>query len=292
MAALIIVKHPEKFGMDLTEELTPRPQRLEIVKIPSRANLKQVANFARISYSEFKELNPAFLKSVSPPYYSHSYVKIPYGTGTRLKNNVSKIHRFSKKRLIASVGRSTKKYRIRRGDSLYSIAKKFRTSIRRIQRANKLRNSNIKIGKLLKIPSNRKTSSVRRTMSARKRIKRYRVRKGDSLIHIANKHSITLTQLKRANRLKRNSITIGKNLIIPKSIKKRRRVARNVGSFRRKKKASSRNKANKVVTVKRGDTLSKISIKYNVTISTLKRINRLRNSNLTVGQRLRLPKGV
>ena len=48
---------------------------------------------------------------------------------------------------------------------------------------------------------------------------------------------------------------------------------------------------NHVHIVKRGDSLSKISARYNVTINSLKRLNNLKRNTVVVGQKIRLPNG-
>jgi LysM repeat protein len=50
------------------------------------------------------------------------------------------------------VKRSTKKYRVRAGDTLSGIARKYHTSVAKIKKANNLRSDRIQIGQVLKIP--------------------------------------------------------------------------------------------------------------------------------------------
>ncbi|NQZ19873.1 MAG: LysM peptidoglycan-binding domain-containing protein [Bdellovibrionales bacterium] len=113
----------------------------------------------------------------------------------------------SRSRSVASTA-GEKTYRVRRGDNLYSIAKRFGVTISQIRQRNKLgRRSLLKVGKVLVIPG-RGARRARKTHHV--------VRRGESLLKIAKKYNVTLTQLTKANRMSRRSrLLIGKRLVIP-----------------------------------------------------------------------------
>ena len=104
----------------------------------------------------------------------------------------------------------------------------------------------------------------------------HKVKRGDSLSLIASKYGMSLRELKRINGLKRNTAVLGQRLKVTKSI---------TSSPQRTTQKVSRH------TVKRGESLSLISAKYNVTISALKSLNNLSTSTLRVGQKIKLPSG-
>jgi LysM repeat protein len=95
-------------------------------------------------------------------------------------------------------------YTVKKGDSLYSIANKYNTSVTAIQKLNNLSNNNLKIGQILKIPSvsNNTSSTI------------YTVKKGDSLYSIAKKYNTTADAIKRKNNLSSNLLSIGQKLNI------------------------------------------------------------------------------
>jgi LysM repeat protein len=108
-------------------------------------------------------------------------------------------------------------HRVKAGDSLRKIARRYRVSIRDIRAENHLkRRSAIYPGLKLKIP---KLSTPRpRGRAARSRVKgrRHRVRKGDSLWKIARRYDVSLRKLRRVNRLRgRIRLKIGQILRIP-----------------------------------------------------------------------------
>lgn len=110
----------------------------------------------------------------------------------------------------------------------------------------------------------------------------HRVKRGDSLSLIAHKYGMSLRELKRLNKLKRNTAVLGQRLkVINKRVRKKNPQKVNVASQR--------------VThhvVKRGDSLSLISAKYNVTIKALMRINGLKRNTVYLGQKIKLTSAV
>ncbi len=94
-------------------------------------------------------------------------------------------------------------YTVVKGDSLYSIARKFNTSVSNIVNLNNLSNNNLSIGQVLKIPS---TSSSNTNT--------YIVKKGDNLYSIARKFNTSVDSIKKNNNLKSNVLSIGQKLVI------------------------------------------------------------------------------
>ena len=92
-------------------------------------------------------------------------------------------------------------YVVKRGDSLYSIAKKYNTTVTKITNLNNLTTSNLSIGQVLKIPSNEEGNV-------------YIVKKGDNLYNIARVYNTTVQSIKNKNNLTSNNLSIGQKLII------------------------------------------------------------------------------
>lgn len=96
----------------------------------------------------------------------------------------------------------------------------------------------------------------------------YTVKSGDSLWSISKKYGLTVDELKQANNLTSNLISVGQNLLIPK-----------------KEAETSTNE----YIVKKGDTLYAIANKYSTTVDNLKSINNLTTDSLSIGQVLKVP---
>ncbi len=94
------------------------------------------------------------------------------------------------------VGNNT--YTVVKGDSLWSIAKKYNTSVEELKKANNLSTNLLKIGQKINIPNTNE----------------YLVQKGDSLWKIANKYDTSVDKLKSINNLKSDILQIGQKLII------------------------------------------------------------------------------
>ena len=97
----------------------------------------------------------------------------------------------------------TTNYTVKKGDSLYSIASKYNTSVSTIQNLNNLTSTNLSIGQILKVPTG--NSSTQTT---------YTVKSGDSLWSIAKKYNTSVDSIKKKNNLSSNALSIGQKLII------------------------------------------------------------------------------
>ena len=93
-------------------------------------------------------------------------------------------------------------YTVQKGDSLYSIAKEYNTTIDQIKEINNLESNLLSIGQVLKLPVE---TSLETT---------YTVQKGDSLYSIAKKYNTTVDKLKELNNLTSNLLSIGQILIV------------------------------------------------------------------------------
>ncbi len=111
--------------------------------------------------------------------------------------------------LLVPVQRKYVLYKVRKGDTLFSIAKKFRTSYYELIKLNRLKNERIYPGQILKIPRAKE----------REKYFQYRVKKGDSLLKIAKRFGVKLSELKKINHLKGNKIYVGQVLKIPRRFK-------------------------------------------------------------------------
>lgn len=106
------------------------------------------------------------------------------------------------------------------------------------------------------------------------------VKRGESLGSIAKKYGITVSNLKKWNNLKSNTVHPGQKLKIHSS-----------GSVSKSTSSSKTSSSSpKIHTVKRGETLSSIAKKYNCTVADLKKWNNLKSNTVKVGQKLKIKK--
>jgi len=121
----------------------------------------------------------------------------------------------------------------------------------------------------------------------------YRVKKGDTLVSIAKRYGISVKSLKQANRLQSSDLKLKQALVIPadksKSSRNRKVASSKSKSDKKPKVVSStagKEKGNSYYTVKKGDTLYKISKEKGISVSKLKAMNHLRGTALKVGRKL------
>lgn len=150
-------------------------------------------------------------------------------------------------------------YKVKKGDSLWDIAKEYNTTVDTLKKINNLSNDKLTINQQLFIPKS-DNSSVKNTGEIN-----YVVQKGDNLWTIANKYDTTISDIKKLNNLKTNTLQIGQVLKIPGST--------NYNTY----------------TVKKGDSLWKIADKYGTTVNKLMTINNLDSTTLQIGQSLLIP---
>lgn len=96
-------------------------------------------------------------------------------------------------------------YTVKSGDTLYSIAKKYNTTVNAITTLNNLTSNTLSIGQTLKIPVSTQNTNE----------KTYTVKSGDTLYSIARKYNTTVSDLINRNNLKTSNLSIGQKLIIP-----------------------------------------------------------------------------
>lgn len=166
-------------------------------------------------------------------------------------------------------------YTVRRGDTLYAIARRFNTTVSRIASTNNIRNVNlIRVGQVLRIPGTT-TPAPRPTPTPPATTRTYTVRRGDTLYSIARRYNTTVSRIASANNIRNvNLIRVGQVLRIPGTTTT----------------PAPRPPAIRTYTVRRGDTLYAIARRYNTTVSRIAAANNIRNVNLIrVGQVLRIP---
>nr|WP_272509075.1 LysM peptidoglycan-binding domain-containing protein [Clostridium ganghwense] len=146
-------------------------------------------------------------------------------------------------------------YTILKGDSLWLISQKFDIPIDEIKSTNNLITNDLYINQVLKIPTKTVDTNI------------YEVNSGDTLSKIAQTFGITVAAIKEANNLSSDMIYVGQKLTIPETEK---------------------TSDTSTYEVKSGDTLWRISQKYDISVDELKRINNLTTDALYVGQILKL----
>jgi len=190
-------------------------------------------------------------------------------------------------------GREIKLYHtVKKGETLIAIAKEYDTSVSEIKRLNNLRSNLIREGQKIvvkrivrkeqKYSSNSKKYSKNNSTSAVWGYKTiyYRVRKGDSLWKISRKYGVSISSIKKLNRLRSSRIKPGMRLKIkvPRKVPKVDKIKPIIGTERKI-----------FYQVKKGDTLENVAKKFGITPEEIKKYNLLGEEDFKVGQIIIIP---
>ncbi len=220
IAAAMIAKSPATFGFTgLTYE---KQIQDDTVVLSHQIDLHVAARLAGTTYAVIKNLNPELLRWATPPVPAYA-LNIPAGTKktfTEALDNMPRRELFSYKR-----------YPIRRGDTLYVIAREYGVPVRELRTMNHIWNVRaIRPGRNIIIPVS--PYSHRRAISYAKRTRTintsytgyssryiyYRVKQGDTLWDIAHKFDVTISRIRFSNRLRGRLIRPNMILKIPKIV--------------------------------------------------------------------------
>lgn len=165
-------------------------------------------------------------------------------------------------------------YTVKRGDTLYSIANQFNTTVQTIKNLNNLTSNNLQIGQVLLV-----TEKVYPDVST------YIVEKGDTLYSIATKFSTTVQAIKTLNNLTTNTLLPGQHIYIPTSSE----MPTEPTTPEVPTQPFEPDIPYLTYTVQRGDSLWKISRKYEVPVNDIISFNNLYSVNLQIGDELKIP---
>ena len=196
LSATIIAKNPQDYGFSRKKK-SKKPFKYDLVTIEKSADLTVLARAAGTSYKNLQSLNPELRQSATP---SESYaLKIPAGTKKKFIKNYNALpenERFAPQFIT---------HKVRNGESLWYIARKYRVSQSDLMAVNKIRNRNmLRIGQKLTIPvpgmNIPRSTRVQLSSSHNKVI--YKVRRGDTLGHIAEDYRTRASKIRQWNGMK------------------------------------------------------------------------------------------
>jgi len=192
---------------------------------------------------------------------------------------------------------SASTYVVKKGDTLSSIASKYKTTVKELKSINNLSSDLIRINQNLTISTSTSTNTSKATQNSsttqNSTTKTYKVVAGDSLIKIANQFSITLGELKQWNNLTSNSIYPGNVFYVSKpNSSTNNTTTSNSSESNSSNNSSSSNKSTtsktETYTIKSGDTLGKIASQYSLSVANLKQLNNLTSDLIFPGQKLKV----
>jgi len=275
LAVSAIVADPEHHGLALKH--IPDEPYFAATRLDGQIDLALAAEMAEVSLEELYLLNPGFSRWATDPDGPHRLL-LPVDTVTEFEQRLSQ--------LPADQRIRWHRHLIRSGDTLGTIAHKYRTSVSALKQANNLRGTIIRAGKSLIVPvSSRSLSEYRLSADMRRAMRRrlpgsgnkiiYRVRRGDSLWLISRRYGVSVNKLAGWNGLsKRSVLRPGKRLVIYRgsapSASSKPAVTRVAAA-----EPSALDASASVHVVRRGDNLWTIARRYRISARSLAEWNRI-----------------
>lgn len=273
-----LVRDPQAYGVTL-KPVANEPY-FAVVNTGGQIDLSQAAELANTDLEEIYKLNPEYNRWATHPNGPHELL-VPVNQSAIFEQQLAE--------LPVNARVKWQRYKVRSGDNLLTIARRFHTTPDALKQSNNLRGNIIRAGDQLLIPSAFKgqsaySHSVGQRLARLKTARRpsntskfeYSVRSGDSFWQIARNHDVKVSELARWNGMAPGDpLKAGQTLVIwsKKAQPNKREVIRKV-NYR----------------VRNGDSLARISQKFGVRVSDIRRWNskQTRSKYLQPGQRLTL----
>lgn len=288
LAIAKLFAHADEYNIPL--QYIPNKPYFEVVDIKSQLDLDKAAQLANTPLKEFLKLNPGFNRWTTAPEGPHRLL-VPIDQAQSFKRNLAMLsdedrvaeHRYYEERVphvphdeqVDQVAYN--RYKVRSGETLTSIATRNHTTTKAIRQANHLAGNTIHSGMMLKIPSSGKSANFPVIAKASKNQfqnnRTYTVKKGDTFWKIGQNFSVSGKDIASWNKLTlASSLAPGQKLIIKG------------GEQQLVTSSSAEPNPFRLIhyTVKPGDSLMKITRKFNVSLTDLRKWN-----SDTIGKALR-----
>lgn len=281
VAMTIIAKNPSQYGL---EGITPDPPlESEAVHIDYPVDLRLVAEAVEAPMDALQELNPSLLRMTTPKEGGFD-LRLPVGSKDKYETAIAAIP--VDKRVYWRF------HSVQTGDTLASVAKRYKTTARAIAQANGMGGEEEIGGQTrLIIPvtaANSRYADGAPVAYSRKAF-RYKVRKGDTVLSVADDFGVPAEQLRKWNRIRGNDLRRGRTLLIYKPVNPELAAASSSASRSSKSKqskAAAKSGSKVYHKVKAGETLFSIASAYGTTVEALKRDNPRLSATLRPGDTL------
>jgi membrane-bound lytic murein transglycosylase D len=310
LATMYIYEYHKEHGIK-PERAPIKHFATDTVMIKRQMSFKQISELIDIPVAQLQILNPSYKLNVVPAYRDQShYLRLPQDKMAVFTSNELKIYAYVDReanlrekpfqivRPIVSqdsvntfqrlAQAKVRYYRVKRGDNLSTIAKKYDIAVDDLKKWNNIKGNEVAYGKNLKIngtEAEQKSTAVAKVEMDKKGIQKdsvvavpsasfYVVQKGDNLSNIAKKFNITVADIQDWNKLTTNNVQLGASLQVVKNANAKEEVAV----------APERKDIQYIV--QKGDNLGNIAKKFGATLDDLKQWNNLATNAIALGSTL------
>ncbi len=284
LAAMHVVNNAKKYGFVIPKKEHRLFDLTELRPIKKNVSLASIARRLNVNTALLKKLNPELKKNSTPRYFAGTYyLRVPknkysyrlddvestVATATAFIKPEGKKERIRRTAATEVVETKLKPkfYKVKRGDTLVSIARKYEMSAGELAILNgfKTWRTRVKIGQRLSLDSTSEQRVATRTVNAKIKVTNrpiiYKVKRGDNLTDLARVFDLKVSKLKQANNLKRGQIQIGQKIVLPDTRKG-------------------------IYIVKKGDHLTKVAREFKQPLEALVKLNSLKRGAIYPGQKI------
>jgi membrane-bound lytic murein transglycosylase D len=273
IAAALIAKQPERYGFARATGIPPLGY--DSIVVTNSTGLDVIARLADTSVAFMREMNPQYLRLVTPPR-STAVVRLPEGSGALVAARYEALPEKERVNLVEHV--------VTRGQTVAAIARLYRVTTAQISAANPgIRLTRLRTGTHLAIPTSVIPASAEpaeppaRSGSTGSGTLKHRVLRGESLSTIASHYRTTIVRLRELNAMSREDVLkAGQVIRVPAPGRTAATPASASGG--------------RTYLVRSGDTLSRIAERHHVSLAALRSANGMTSSSvLKAGSRLVIP---
>lgn len=244
LAVMTILENIDHYGVKVKKWQDNPFAEATKIEVDKSIKISTLAKKLNVPTSYIKQLNQD-LKGTYIPYPGRNPIEIYVPSSS--KESIASFNKYlanikSQKRSPRQNTKKIEYHKVRRNESLYSLAKRYNTSISQLKRLNNLKRNTIFVGQKIKVSSQ---SHARVVYS-------YTVKRGDNLSTIAKIFKLSPQKLKQMNKLRSSRIYVGSKLQVPPHKKV-------------------------TYTVRKGDSLGRIAVKKRVSLAQLLRLNGNKN---------------
>ncbi len=218
LATLHIIRDPKKYDMDLGNDLE-KPIPYEVVKVEKCMRLQDIAQHASLSKEVLTALNSELKLQLTP---DKAYeLKVPGGSAKLISATLDDIPKWEPPRPASGSKRSVLiRHRVKKGESLKGIARRYKTTVNDIMEYNDLSSRKVSVGQVLRVPARGYAKNTEKKKSVGKKGKdheaddsqekiiHYKVKKGDTITGLARRYGVSTGEIRKLNNIKGSQLNM------------------------------------------------------------------------------------